>query len=118
MGIKMNKNKNFYDYLIDTDKENSPKSALKDQNGKSFFISKIRELNMMLTMNGFGEIGDLYNNSQISVGKTLRTIQSILEDRQKLSEAKINLFQKVTKHENDKKEYLEKIDELNKTVSD
>ena len=110
-------NKNFYDYLIDADKDqNSPKNIQKEN--KSFYTSKVRELNMMLTMNGFNEIGDLYNTSQISVGKTLRTVQAVLEDRQKLSESKTNLFQKLSRNETEKLSMMEKIEEMNKTILD
>ena len=62
---------------------------------------KQKELNLLLTMNGFSEIGDLFDNSLFSVNKTLSVIRQICEDRKKLIEAKAELHKKITKAENE-----------------
>jgi hypothetical protein len=53
-------------------------------------------------MNGFGELGDLFDPSLFSVNKTLTVVKNLCDDRKKLIEAKTNLLQKITKSE---KEY-------------
>ena len=62
---------------------------------------KLKELNLLLTMNGFSEIGDLFDNSLFSVNKTLTVLKSLLDDRKKLIEAKTDLLQKISKTENE-----------------
>ena len=52
---------------------------------------KLKELNLLLTMNGFSEIGDLFDNSLFSVNKTLTVLKSLLDDRKKLIEAKLKM---------------------------
>lgn len=60
---------------------------------------KLKEINLLLTMNGFSEIGDLFDSSLFSVNKTLSVIRGICDDRKKLIEAKTDLLQKITKIE-------------------
>ena len=62
---------------------------------------KLKELNLLLTMNGFSEIGDLFDNSLFSVNKTLTVLKSLLDDRKKLIETKTDLLQKISKTENE-----------------
>ena len=62
---------------------------------------KLKELNLLLTMSGFSEIGDLFDNSLFSVNKTLTVLKSLLDDRKKLIEAKTDLLQKISKTENE-----------------
>ena len=62
---------------------------------------KLKELNLLLTMNGFSEIGDLFDNSLFSVNKTLTVLKTLLDDRKKLIEAKTDLLQKISKTENE-----------------
>ena len=62
---------------------------------------KLKELNLLLTMNGFSEIGDLFDNSLFSVNKTLSVLKALLDDRKKLIEAKTDLLQKISKTENE-----------------
>jgi hypothetical protein len=62
---------------------------------------KLKELNLLLTMNGFSEIGDLFDNSLFSVNKTLTVLKALLDDRKKLIEAKTDLLQKISKTENE-----------------
>ena len=69
---------------------------------KTPYIVKQKEINLLLTMNGFGELGDLFDPSLFSVNKTLTVVKNLCDDRKKLIEAKTNLLQKITKSE---KEY-------------
>ena len=69
---------------------------------KTPYIVKQKEINLLLTMNGFGELGDLFDPSLFSVNKTLTVVKNLCDDRKKLIEAKTNLLQKMTKSE---KEY-------------
>ena len=62
---------------------------------------KLKELNLLLTMSGFSEIGDLFDNSLFSVNKTLTVLKSLLDDRKKLIETKTDLLQKISKTENE-----------------
>ena len=62
---------------------------------------KLKELNLLLTMNGFSEIGDLFDNSLFSVNKTITVVRQICEDRKKLIEQKTELLQKISKTENE-----------------
>lgn len=69
---------------------------------KTPYIVKQKEINLLLTMNGFGELGDLFDPSLFSINKTLTVVKNLCDDRKKLIEAKTNLLQKITKSE---KEY-------------
>lgn len=69
---------------------------------KTPYIVKQKEINMLLTMNGFSEIGDLFDSSLFSVNKTLSVIKAMCDDRKKLIETKTSLLQKINKNE---KEY-------------
>ena len=62
---------------------------------------KLKEINLLLTMNGFGELGDLFDTSLFSVNKTLTVIRSIIDDRKKSVEHKTELLQKLSKTENE-----------------
>jgi hypothetical protein len=62
---------------------------------------KLKELNLLLTMNGFSEIGDLFDTSLFSVNKTITVVRQICEDRKKLIEQKTELLQKISKTENE-----------------
>ena len=69
---------------------------------KTPYIIKQKEINLLLSMNGFGELGDLFDPSLFSVNKTLTVVKNLCDDRKKLIEAKTSLLQKMTKSE---KEY-------------
>ena len=69
---------------------------------KTPYIIKQKEINLLLSMNGFGELGDLFDPSLFSVNKTLTVVKNLCDDRKKLIEAKTSLLQRITKSE---KEY-------------
>lgn len=66
------------------------------------YLVKQKEVNLLLTMNGFSELGDLFDSSLFSINKTLSVVKNLCDDRKKLIESKTNLLQKITKSE---KEY-------------
>lgn len=61
--------------------------------------NRIKEINLLLSMNGFAEIGDLLDSTVGSINKTLLAIQTVLNDRQKLLETKSDLVQRLSKAE-------------------
>ncbi|MBR6901732.1 MAG: 2-C-methyl-D-erythritol 2,4-cyclodiphosphate synthase, partial [Synergistaceae bacterium] len=54
---------------------------------KTPYIVKQKEINLLLTMNGFGELGDLFDPSLFSINKTLTVVKNLCDDRKKLIEA-------------------------------
>lgn len=86
----MNTDSDIMDYIIDNQEiERTP------------YRLKLKELNLLLTMNGFGELGDLFDTSLFSVNKTLTVVRGIIDDRKKLIEGKTELLQKISKTENE-----------------
>ena len=51
---------------------------------KTPYIIKQKEINLLLSMNGFGELGDLFDPSLFSVNKTLTVVKNLCDDRKKL----------------------------------
>lgn len=95
-------NDNIMDYITDNQEiERTP------------YRIKLKELNLLLTMNGFGELGDLFDTSLFSVNKTLTVVRALVEDRKKLIEAKTELLQKISKTENEYTNVF-KINEISK----
>ena len=95
-------NDNIMDYITDNQEiERTP------------YRIKLKELNLLLTMNGFGELGDLFDTSLFSVNKTLNVVRALVEDRKKLIEAKTELLQKISKTENEHTNVF-KINEISK----
>lgn len=86
----MNTDSDIMDYITDNQEiERTP------------YRLKLKELNLLLTMNGFGELGDLFDTSLFSVNKTLTVVRAIIDDRKKLIEGKTELLQKISKTENE-----------------
>ena len=86
----MNTDSDIMDYITDNQEiERTP------------YRLKLKELNLLLTMNGFGELGDLFDTSLFSVNKTLTVVRGIIDDRKKLIEGKTELLQKISKTENE-----------------
>ena len=69
-----------------------------------------KELNLLLTMNGFNEIGDLFDNTYLSINKTINVFHVILEERQKLMDSRAELLHKITKLENENYNIYDKVD--------
>ncbi len=112
----MNHN-NFNDYLFgDND--------LEQQDTKMNYKKRLKEVNLLLSINGFQEIGDIFDPSLFSIAQTLKTVNTVVEDRQKLLESKSHLVLKINSLENenllntDKLNLLnQRLNELNKTNS-
>ena len=60
---------------------------------KTPYIVKQKEINLLLTMNVFVELGDLFDPSLFSVNKTLTVVKNLCDDRKKLIETQTNLLQ-------------------------
>lgn len=87
------------------------KESNKDpENEKAPYKNRIKEINMLLLMNGFSEMGDLFDSSLFSVNKTLNVIQLLLGDRQKFIDSKTELVQKISKQESELYSIHEKFD--------
>lgn len=48
---------------------------------KTSYIVKQKEINLLLTMNGFGELVDLSDPSLFSVSKSLTVVKNLCDDR-------------------------------------
>ena len=88
------------------------------------YLDKIKEINILLGMNGFTELGDLFDTSLFSVHKTLNVIKLLLDDRLKILDSKGELYKKISKSEADYINLIEKsesncvkINELNNKIS-
>jgi uncharacterized coiled-coil DUF342 family protein len=80
--------------------------------------NKIKELNQTLSLNGYNEIGDLFDHSFISLNKTIGVLQTLLDDRQKLTETRADLMHRSSKQEHDTISLHEKIEGLNAKITD
>jgi hypothetical protein len=63
-------------------------------------------------MNGFSEIGDLFETNIISINKTINVLQALLDDRQKILTSKSDLLQKLSRTDG---EYLSMIEKTENT---
>ena len=100
------------DYLKDDNFEEE------NESDRANVIKSIRDINLQLSMSGFDEIGDLFDNSIFSVSKTVSTIHSVLSDRQKALESKAEINQKYTKLDYDNLTLLEKIENSKEKVNE
>ena len=81
---------NLLDYILhDNDPDKQP------------YKNRMKEINYLLTMNSFPEIGDLFDNSLFSINKTLNVLHILLEDRKQQQNYKTEKLQKCLKTENE-----------------
>lgn len=76
------------------------------------YRNKIKEINLLLSMNGFSEIGDLFETNIISINKTINVLQALLDDRQKILSSKSDLLQKISRTDG---EYISMIEKTENT---
>ena len=93
------------DYLKDDNFENEEFDVEKKN-----LLKLIKEINLQLAMSGFDEICDLFDGSFQNISKTVSLIYSLVNDRQKILEAKAELNQKNSRLEIESCSLLEKME--------
>jgi len=104
-------NNNFNNYLFGD-------NELDQQDPKLNYKKRFKEVNLILSINGFQELGDIFDPSLFSIGQTLKTINSVVEDRQKLLESKSHLILKINSLENENLLSNDKLSLLNQRITE
>ena len=102
---------NFNNYLFGD-------NEFDQQDPKLNYKKRFKEINLLLSINGFQELGDIFDPSLFSIGQTLKTINSVVDDRQKLLESKSHLVLKINSLENENLLSSDKINILNQRITE
>lgn len=91
------------------------KLSLSERNN---YLAKINKINSVLKINGFKEVGDLFDLSFCNIMSTLNLINSLIEERQNSFDLKKELSFKITRIESEYQINIDKINNLNNKIAD